>query len=756
MVFNAREGHKLTFFFSLILVNIISIVFLSFFNYFSFYDMGKTSYEGKFISYNSEIIKAAIQDIDTNIAEIVSIPDLYFTDIPLNENTLLPQYQDISTSPRKILNLSSIFKRISQINTKISSMDVYYVGTNTIITGFSNIHFLDSSQSPYSFLPWLSMIPDSFSEGFISMGYNSYPEKKPVLTYIKKYSSNKWDAAPLYVALHIKPLFSDYIGDEPLRKFFVTSNIGDVIYADDSEVDVNELRSFFQNSSNDFSDGVRLVSFQNNKLMIQRYVSSLTGLEYFYTLNFSLFDMQYSQENKRLLSSFIISVLMNICVLGFLCLLDYKMFKKKFFNFSKSVGLSVDQKDSLDSSMAIASKRICDLNSSVKSAESLKLQQVIRSLILETLEKDRVDVIVQALNTDNNKVCAVVIDSNSVEYVKFISKFQEQSDEINADNLAFSRSFFTTIGQSIAIVIVFCTEEQKKLNLDFIFSIFPDKKINIGETFLVKEGGISRSYKSAIEVGSYRFLYDNMILTAWDIHLRERIKSGSFIKQFGQIEKDLAILNKQIFYEHLDNIIQELKNGLYSVDFCLSTLGHLVATIYRIMLESQLDSWNLLGYDIRDYAKRIDKIDNYEKWLLEITDSFFEEKEKQNQNLDSSLHDRISDLIEKNLEKDISLSMIAEKLDMRPDALSHIFKQLMGKNYIDFIKEKKLLRAIDYLRDDMPILEIADRLGYRSAQYFIKIFKDVYGMTPFKYKKNVLRSGMRKEDNNEDSIDNIR
>ncbi len=31
--------------------------------------------------------------------------------------------------------------------------------------------------------------------------------------------------------------------------------------------------------------------------------------------------------------------------------------------------------------------------------------------------------------------------------------------------------------------------------------------------------------------------------------------------------------------------------------------------------------------------------------------------------------------------------------------------------------------------------DIAYRLGYSSPQYFIKIFKETYGITPYQYKK---------------------
>ena len=57
---------------------------------------------------------------------------------------------------------------------------------------------------------------------------------------------------------------------------------------------------------------------------------------------------------------------------------------------------------------------------------------------------------------------------------------------------------------------------------------------------------------------------------------------------------------------------------------------------------------------------------------------------------------------------------------------------------IDYIKDRKLMKAVEFLRDGMAVQDIAKRLGYRSSQYFIRIFKENYGTTPYQYKKTVL------------------
>ena len=41
---------------------------------------------------------------------------------------------------------------------------------------------------------------------------------------------------------------------------------------------------------------------------------------------------------------------------------------------------------------------------------------------------------------------------------------------------------------------------------------------------------------------------------------------------------------------------------------------------------------------------------------------------------------------------------------------------------------------------DKSVKDIAQKLGYNSPQYFIKIFKEVYGVTPYQYKKEHFKN----------------
>ena len=205
-----------------------------------------------------------------------------------------------------------------------------------------------------------------------------------------------------------------------------------------------------------------------------------------------------------------------------------------------------------------------------------------------------------------------------------------------------------------------------------------------------------------------------------------------------QLEKDLNSQQAEAFMSHLSPLLEDLRDGGFTIQYCISVLSDIAVATYGYMLRSQLDTWIVFGYDIREYAKQIDSIDSYREWMHQVIDTIYRSIRERDENVDSDIRQQIELIISKEIENDISLSLIADRLGMKPYELSRTFTKIMGKNYIDYIKDRKLLKAIEFLRGGMAVQDIAKRLGYRSPQYFIRIFKENYGTTPYQYRKTVL------------------
>jgi len=95
----------------------------------------------------------------------------------------------------------------------------------------------------------------------------------------------------------------------------------------------------------------------------------------------------------------------------------------------------------------------------------------------------------------------------------------------------------------------------------------------------------------------------------------------------------------------------------------------------------------------------------------------------------------INKYIEENLQDDISLVRLAEIVHFNPSYLSRLYKQTTGKTLSEYIKEVKIKKAMEMLKqDEIKIYEIADSIGFKNPSYFTRFFKSITNMTPQEYR----------------------
>ena len=100
------------------------------------------------------------------------------------------------------------------------------------------------------------------------------------------------------------------------------------------------------------------------------------------------------------------------------------------------------------------------------------------------------------------------------------------------------------------------------------------------------------------------------------------------------------------------------------------------------------------------------------------------------------LYKKAIDYIEENFHKEISLDELAGELGISSYYFSKLFKEEKGETFINFISDKRLEKARQLLAEtDLSIKEITAEVGYNDQNYFSRIFKTKYGLSPKEYRK---------------------
>ncbi len=85
----------------------------------------------------------------------------------------------------------------------------------------------------------------------------------------------------------------------------------------------------------------------------------------------------------------------------------------------------------------------------------------------------------------------------------------------------------------------------------------------------------------------------------------------------------------------------------------------------------------------------------------------------------------------------LSLSRLGEQFDLSEAYLSHLFKQQTGENFSACLERIRMNRAHALLSTtDLPVDEIAEKIGYNSGDTFRRAFRRFHGITPGAYRNS--------------------
>jgi AraC-like DNA-binding protein len=91
----------------------------------------------------------------------------------------------------------------------------------------------------------------------------------------------------------------------------------------------------------------------------------------------------------------------------------------------------------------------------------------------------------------------------------------------------------------------------------------------------------------------------------------------------------------------------------------------------------------------------------------------------------------------------VSLEILSEEFGYNSKYLSRLIKNYTGKNFKDFVLEKRMEQIVLLLANtDLPIHQIMEQCGLNNETYFYKRFRKLYGVSPNEYRK-ALRQAER-------------
>jgi two-component system response regulator YesN len=279
-----------------------------------------------------------------------------------------------------------------------------------------------------------------------------------------------------------------------------------------------------------------------------------------------------------------------------------------------------------------------------------------------------------------------------------------------------------------------------------IKNIITSRSIKMAPVIIVSElcreiTDLKKQFKKCMEAFDYCIFYgDTDVYFVRDINLI----CDSNIDYFDVIKEKLCQYIKTVDKKASENLIDEFVNYCIKNKHRISHTAVQQKTIYLFDTALKIpallginilndESENFLSFYSRAFkARNLKEISKIFKEYINLVIELIQSSRDKKENVYIS---KIKDYMSEHMAEDLSLETVAEQVSLNPIYLSRLFKKLLGKNFTDYLNTLRITKAYELLCDvNLKVNEVGRMTGYNNTNYFIKVFKEHFGITPGEFK----------------------
>ena len=188
--------------------------------------------------------------------------------------------------------------------------------------------------------------------------------------------------------------------------------------------------------------------------------------------------------------------------------------------------------------------------------------------------------------------------------------------------------------------------------------------------------------------------------------------------------------------EEADYFINYTKEMQCSPRYIRRTYKKMLTFLEHVCHEVNPEAYKMLqNQDLEKAASEMVTSGELEAVFRKAVETIIESKDKKEDIRNYAIR-RAINFIREHYNENISLDMLAERLEITPEYLSALFNKEVGINFSTFLKQFRISQAKRLLKgSDEKIYTIAQLIGYNDPKYFNRVFKDEVGMSPGDYRQ---------------------
>lgn len=416
-----------------------------------------------------------------------------------------------------------------------------------------------------------------------------------------------------------------------------------------------------------------------------------------------------------------------------------------------------------------------------KESEYFYIDRVIKELCNRASEKEKVlfenrniikrDFVLNLLSakiTNEKEVedkllllnCNLPLHNHFVECIKLHPKIYNELDELTKNLLIYNMvNFFDNYSNNTirclsadlfdgTVCTIFSMGENEKKELAIVNRKFTDyMKINFSvDPIIIQSNSFSKllevytSYLRLEKIMDYLYFMPHVYL------LNEEDLADKFSNQKENLNIDFDLFSESLVSRNIGEIKNILKKFMneateltVSAEYLNSVMLKFVFLYNYFMRDIMKEYKNKNDTQLFKHINELYNIEDFYFWFINLIETAFDELFSIEDNPTKTVVQLIETVIMENLEENLSLEFIAEKVYLSSKYISRIYKEERGINITQFITDCKLKKAAKMLvESNISLDELIKHVGFSSSNYFIKKFKEKYSVTPVQYRRNSI------------------
>ncbi|PZD94021.1 AraC family transcriptional regulator [Paenibacillus sambharensis] len=746
-----------------------------------FYIYVPRNYNEEIRSKNQMMLRNAAQTIESAVFDRVN---KIYLDITLHKMTSADPFKKGSlggesssiidlqeTLKQEVINNSDLIHAIHlydpQSQALISSLYGLQVEVHAGSEARRTFDWIDSMRLADTSYLWTGprMVPKD-----IYTSESSNNRKLPLITYVHSYPFNSTgEACDLMIGIDLKESALSTIIERMIPADYGSTYLIDasgviISAADKSMLGTKSSQPAYTNAilASEAAAQSFNVSIDSTSYVVSDHKLQSNGWKIYNVVRENNFYQKSLDLQKVILLICLIAILIGIGLSGVFTVVSYHPVKrlmnkiKGLFDFPSEARHNNEYK-LIDTAIHQLTNKVSSLEETLQANKPVIKHNVVLNMLRNGYSAEELEEQMLSLDLplDYTHHCCLVIDPVSKAFKELDSKTNQYA-VYKLINLLEASGFEDThlIAEELPdrkIVVIVCANRPDDSLLAAIANLaLSEVKTHFALDFKVGIGmwvqeyiEVHRSFAAAQTLIKYGFILpEASILQEFSLLNREHSSQELPPSLLAKFKEKLQARSLDGVAGATDNILGEMRQGLYSADHCQFVFMNMVSIYSDFLKKVKFKQSGQFKIDLYKQYSSVYDINGFREWLLQSVTECFSHMDKRS---DERAADSIEDVkayVCSHLAEDLSLEAVAAKVYISPKYLSKIFKEETGISYTEFVTQKRMEKAVELMNNNsLTIEQIAGSVGYATTAYFIKKFKELNGCTPKNYVRTMLKQG---------------